>query len=121
MTEHQIQRGILDYLPYVDVFSWRNNAGRVTVGEGEGKRMIILGKAGLPDIVGVLGKAYNLYYGRLFGIEVKRPNKEPTELQRNMLTELYNHGAVVMVAHSVTEVETFLKNLKQGGSYVLHL
>lgn len=120
-TEHQIQTAILNLLPIMGVYAWRNNSGRIAVGEGRSRRMILLGKAGLPDVLGVLGGSYGLYYGRLLGIEVKRPSKNPTELQKEALTELARHGAVVLVAHSINEVEELLKKLKQGGSYAFSL
>ena len=39
------------------------------------------GKSGVPDIVGCL-------YGAFFGIEVKRPGKEPTAIQARRMREI---------------------------------
>ena len=39
------------------------------------------GKSGVPDIVGCL-------YGAFFGIEVKRPGKEPTAIQTRRMREI---------------------------------
>ena len=99
-TEHQIQSAILSMLPYYGVFAWRNNSGMIAVGEGKFRRMIKLGVAGLPDIIGVHKDT-----GRLVAIEVKRPKMKTTLLQDQMLDKLTEYGAIVMVAHSMDEVE----------------
>lgn len=99
-SEHDIQSAILNILPYLGVYAWRNNSGMVAVGEGRFRRMIKLGKAGLPDIIGVQNKT-----GKMVGIEVKRPGKKPTDLQAQTLKELQDFGAIAFVATSVDEVQ----------------
>lgn len=106
LSEHQIQNQILEWLPYYGVFAWRNNSGLVSVGEGRYKRMIKMGQAGLPDIIGVQKAT-----GRLVAIEVKRPKKKPTELQQQTLQTLKDHGAIAFVATSIEDVKKELNSL----------
>jgi len=98
-SEHDIQTSILNVLPYYDVFAWRNNSGIIPVGEGRYRRMIKLGVAGMPDILGIQRSS-----GRLVGIEVKKPGKKPTDTQKHMLETLEEYGAIVIVAHSVEDI-----------------
>lgn len=100
LLEKDIQRQILEYLAYQpDIYAWRNNAGMI-LKEHKGKtRAINLGEAGLPDILGVIAPE-----GRLLGIEVKRPGREPTKLQQGKIEELRQRGALVFVATSVEDV-----------------
>ena len=110
-SEHQIQSAILEYCAYWGIKAWRMNAGRYSVGEGMNKRFIIGAPAGTPDIIGVLGKRYGENYGRMVAIEVKKPSKKPTDIQNRVIEELLAHGALVIIAHSVEEVEATLKNI----------
>ena len=54
------------------------------------------GLAGWPDL-------YALVAGRPLHLEVKRPGRKPTKLQRLRLAELADHGAVVGIVTSVDE------------------
>lgn len=105
-SEHQIQSAILEWLPYLGVYAWRNNSGMIAVGEGRYRRMIKLGKAGLPDIIGV-----HKTTGRMIAIEVKRPGKKPTELQENTIRELREYNAIAFVATSIDDVKKELEVL----------
>lgn len=97
--EHAIQNAILSVLPYYGVYAWRNNVGMAS-GMYKGKAWFIkMGKAGLPDIIGVQKRT-----GRMVAIEVKRPGKTPTDIQERVMGELHEYGALVFVATSVDEV-----------------
>jgi hypothetical protein len=98
-SEHDIQTAILNMLPYYNVYAWRNNSGMIAVGEGKYRRMIRLGTAGLPDIIGVHKDT-----GRLVACEVKKPGKKPTVLQQQMMDKLEEYGAIVFVASSINDV-----------------
>ena len=113
-SEHQIQNAILEYCAYLDIYAWRNNAGLISVGEGRSKRFIKMGKAGLPDIIGVLGSRYGRHFGRMIAIEVKRPTGEVSDIQQRTIEELSAFGAYVFVARSVDDVEEALEELKKG-------
>ena len=59
--------------------------------------------------------------GLYIAIEVKRPGKKPTALQQSWLKEKEDHGAIVMVATSVEDVEKHLiKLLANVSEQVLH-
>ena len=104
-TEHQIQSSILEWLPYLGVFAWRNNSGMIALTGKDGKpRMIKMGMAGLPDILGIQKST-----GRLVAIEVKRPGKKPTDIQQRMLQELTDYGALAFVATNIEDVQAKLK------------
>ena len=64
--------------------------------------------AGRPDISGCIN-------GRRFEIEVKRPGKGATKLQKAMLRRWEQAGAVVGVATSKGEAEELLKELLELG------
>lgn len=104
-SEHDIQNSILEYLNATGWLAWRHNSGMISTGEGKYRRMIRMGTAGMPDVFAVK-KNYPL-----LGIEVKKPKNKPTVAQERMLTELREHGAATIVAHSVDEVERFIKIL----------
>lgn len=48
------------------------------------------GKSGVPDIVGCID--YGRWSGMMFGIEVKRPGKEPTAIQWKRMAEIEAAG-----------------------------
>lgn len=60
-------------------------------------RPITCTEAGHPDIV-------CLVQGRMFGIEVKQPGKNPTALQKKRLEQIESAGGCGIVAHSVEDV-----------------
>ena len=72
-SEKLIQRKILKWLSTTGLLYWRQNSGFTFIG----KRRIVLGAAGLPDIIVVIPPD-----GRLLGLEVKsakgkmRPSQE---------------------------------------------
>ena len=101
ISEHDIQTAIQGYLSAYGWLVWRNNSGMIKTDKGH---MVKMGLAGLPDL-------FAIKKGKLLAIEVKRPGKKPTEIQEYMLNELFEHGAKVIVAHSIDEVEEFIKTL----------
>ena len=57
--------------------------------------------SGWPDVVGCYG-------GRFFAIEVKQPGCEPTKLQAEEIDRWRSAGGLVIVAHSLEEVQAFM-------------
>jgi len=86
MLEKDIQKKIMKFLKSLDNASF----DVTTIG--------MYGNKGTADIVGVL-------CGRYVAIEVKRPNKFPTALQKHWLDTKTKCGAICFVATSVREVE----------------
>lgn len=96
--ESEIQRGILDYLKLRGYLCKRNNSGKI-ISHRRGKTWAVnLGAAGWPDIIG-LTKG-----GKFFGIEVKRPGEEATEIQKEIGLQIEMSGGIWFVAHSIDEV-----------------
>lgn len=61
-----------------------------------------MGESGIPDRLGVLN-------GMFVGVEVKAPGKKPTAIQEAKHKDLRRAGAIIIVAHSVEELEEELK------------
>jgi Holliday junction resolvase len=62
-------------------------------------------KSGLPDILGC-------WKGRFVGFEVKRPGKNPTEIQKNTIKEIIKAGGIAKIVTSVDEVLNLIKGVK---------
>jgi hypothetical protein len=101
-SEHEIQTAIINWFNYHRWFVWRNNSGMIAVGEGKYRRMVKMGLAGLPDVFAIKD-------GILACVEVKRPGNKPTDLQKQRLEQLEEHGAWTLVAYSVDDVEKKFK------------
>lgn len=65
-------------------FVWRQSSGTFQ----EGDRFISTGPKGMPDVLGILNG------GRFFGIEVKRPGREPDPRQAERIAHFKAIGAV---------------------------
>lgn len=65
------------------------------------------GRNGIPDRLLV-------YNGRHWFVELKRPGKKPTELQRSVARELRSHGAVTLWADSLESVQKIAYALWAG-------
>lgn len=111
-SERDIQNVCLIYLNSIGIWAWRNNSGMVVIGEVK-KRMVRVGMAGLPDILGVCGPIFKngKYLGKFIGVEVKRPKKTTTSIQDWVIAELKKFGAIVFVTHSLSEMQEQLKSL----------
>lgn len=101
-TEHDIQTVIMHWFTRNGWLVWRNNSGKIVVGEGRFRRMIHMGKVGMPDVLAIKD-------GILAAVEVKRPKGKTTPIQEEVLKDLEKHGAWTLVAHSVDEVEAKFK------------
>jgi len=101
VVESDIQKAILDYLLMNQVYCWRNNTGAYKVDN----RFIRFGKKGSSDILGILRD------GRFLAIEVKQPDKEPTEDQKEFLQAIAENNGIALVAHSLDEVMEDLNGL----------
>lgn len=97
MSESAIQRSITDMAVAHGYKVYRLNSG------GRRGRVRLL-EDGTPDLLIVLRK------GRSLWIEVKRPDEEPTVVQRLRHRELRNLGHAVAVCHSVPD---FLAALRE--------
>lgn len=100
--EHAIQSEILKKLRQAGVFCWRNNSGQIRTQN----RMIVIGKAGMPDILGYLPD------GTGFAIEVKHKSiMDVTQGQYNTLKKLHDTGVLAFASNNaqaaVDEILTY--------------
>lgn len=98
MLESEIQKNILDYLELRGICAWRTNAGQT-------RNNVKLAPKGTPDIIGYLPN------GLFLGIEVKRPGKHPTDVQKRWMLKASSSGCVAFVAKSVEDVSDALDKL----------
>ena len=103
-TEQQILNAILEFLNRSGHFAWRNNTGGVYKTHGEHTRFFRFGHPGSADILGI-----QYFSGKFIAIEVKRPGKEPTELQKNFLNIIKSQGGIAFVAHSIDDVINYFQ------------
>lgn len=69
----------------------------------------IYGRSGIPDRIGILPG------GRMIAVEVKAdPTKKPTELQKKVIGEMMDAGAIVWLVDSDLKVEALRTALKLG-------
>lgn len=69
-------------------------------------RPIVCHESGHPDIIAVIN-------GQFVGIEVKRPGKKPTVLQRKRIDQIIAAGGHAFVAFSVDDVKIELDKLRK--------
>lgn len=113
-TESQVIKSVLSYLAVLQANGivhdfWRNNTGSILIEE---KRFLQFGKAGLPDIIGVMRD------GKFLGLECKRPANpghhpagKLSEHQSLFLDGSKKSGAVCDVIYSIEDVTALFKKL----------
>ncbi len=100
--EQDIQRAILSLLALRGFRVFRRNvAGVMKMASGG---FMKVGEKGQSDIYG-----WHRGTGRHIEVEVKRPGKEPNQLQRAYLDDAHMDGCIAFYADSVDMVEAELK------------
>lgn len=89
--EQDIQKDILKFLEKMGILAIKHN----NIG--------IYARAGVPDLLCCSKQ------GRFIGVEVKRPGQKPKPIQQSFLDTINSLGGVGIVATSVEDVETQLK------------
>lgn len=118
LTEKQIQDTLVGYLRMRGYYVSRMNSGKYSVGEGGQRRFIMGHEAGTPDLMAFKQSPLEITCYRcetkyaiepkptgLLFIEVKRPGKKPTLLQKTKMEELRRFGAKCYVATSVEDLQ----------------
>jgi Holliday junction resolvase len=100
-TEHAIQTQLMQYLRTKGWYVMRLNSGKFSVGEGAGRRFINGQDAGTPDLMAFIALPTGI---RLYFIEVKRPGKKPTPLQKAKMEDLEKYGAHCFVATCIEDL-----------------
>ena len=103
--ESHIQKAIVEYLEYRDIFHYRNNSGAFKREDGHFYRF---GAKGSPDIVCVID-------GKFVGIEVKRYGGKQSDYQKDFQSNLEAAGGRYLLAYSVEDVHNALTKQVKGG------
>lgn len=90
LSEHQIQKEILELLNSIGVYCWRNNSG----GHGVWK----YGKKGSSDIIGIIKG------GIFLAIEVKKEKGIVSKEQQLFLDRINQDGGIGFVARNIMDV-----------------
>src|SRR3990167_833882 len=114
VSEHQLMTLLKNYLTAKGWYVMRLNAGMIKTETGHRVR---LAEVGMPDLMafrrygdlGVKVKSLIDDASVLVFIEVKVPGDKPTFAQEHKMEELREHGARTIVAHSLEELEEYLK------------
>lgn len=107
LSEHQLQRLILDYLATQPGKYWRINTGASVAEHNGKKRFFRFGSKGMADIIGIAPS------GQFVAIEVKvKPNK-PTAEQQQFLETVWYNGGLAVVAYSLEDVQKLFDNIKK--------
>lgn len=93
MLESKIQKDILAFLRRNRVYHFRFQAQS--------------NLNGLPDII-------CLYKGFFLGLELKKENGKPTELQLKKINSINENGGIGRIIRSVEEVEDLLREIDEG-------
>jgi hypothetical protein len=128
VKETPVQRQILDGLLMMGVFAWRNQRiptpivkhGRDSFGrhtmDFKGFRLADPHTIGMPDILA-------LHEGKLYGIEVKRPDKSSKQSPKQIEWEekIERNGGVYILARDWEDVHPFfLKNSRLRKNKYVH-
>src|SRR3990167_3953746 len=98
ILEKDIQKSILEWLSWQQIFAWRNNSGRLLITDKKyGKRMINVGIKGSPDIIAILKG------GIFLGIECKSPKMQLTDDQLLFASRLRKAGGIYILARSIDD------------------
>lgn len=102
ITEAMIQRAIMDYLDIVakqkPIYHFRAGAGAMKTEQG---RYFKTGRAGLPDVVVLLG-------GRWIGLEVKTATGRQSTAQKNAENYIKDAGGEYYIVRSVSDVKSII-------------
>lgn len=107
MTEHAIQNECLALLAILGCWRIRVNSGAVRATNEAGRERFFRfnSEKGCSDILGALPASHGT---RLLAVEVKRPGKSPTALQRSFLDTVAAAGGLALVVHSAAELADYL-------------
>ena len=80
---------------------WKNGASALRIGD----RFVRTGTAGVPDLMACRG-------GQLLCVEIKAGKDRLSAAQSDWLLKAKQHGAIVIVAHHIEDVSTYLESDK---------
>lgn len=101
VQESIVLKSCLEWLQAHNIYCWRNNTGACKAGS----RFIRYGYKGSSDILGILPD------GRFLAVECKRgKGGVVSDDQKVFLSKIAVNGGVAIVAHSLEDMTTALKN-----------
>ena len=104
-SEQQIQSACITFLQYRQFMVFRMNAGMIKTESGS---MVKVGQAGNPDLMAIkpetIDRPLTLYW-----LELKRPGKKSTPIQKARQDELRAVGCQVYEIHSLDELSAAIK------------
>lgn len=104
MKEQDLVNTILDWLRSHGAWAIRVNSGSMPIEQANGRRRIFRGApSGTPDIIACWPG------GLMMGIECKMPGNKPTPLQAATLDTIRDADGLAVVAYSVEDVESALR------------
>ena len=106
ISEHDIQKLILEWLQLNGFYAWRQNVGAAPYTYKGKTRFIRYGQKGAADILGI---SIDKTGGRLLAVECKVPGKSPTPDQQAFLDAINDQGGIAFCAHSLDEVIAYFK------------
>lgn len=102
VKESEIQKACLDYLRYKRIFCFKaSSTGIYDPTRGIFRKGT---SPGCPDIIAIIR-------GQFVGIEVKTPKGKLSDVQKSFHENIIESGGIVMVVHSVEELESDLQEL----------
>jgi len=106
--ENNVLKACMQVLHYSGLFHIkRNNSGKVMASYKGKSRIITLGEAGWPDIIG-----FGKYSGKFLGVECKYDparKKKPTQLQKDFLELGAASGCYAVLAYGTEDLSTILE------------
>ncbi|MDR0411958.1 MAG: VRR-NUC domain-containing protein [Treponema sp.] len=105
-TENEIVKASLEYLQARNIPAIRMNVGAVRFADENGRRNFVrFGTPGMSDILGILPD------GRALAVECKTANGKLSNFQSEFLDAIRHNNGVAIVARSVEDIESGLKEV----------
>lgn len=102
MSEHELQKSILEFLKLKNIFAWQNKTQGTfdpRIGRFRSNPHTL---KGVSDILGI-------YKGKFLAIEVKTEKGKATDEQLAFIHEVKRQGGWACIARSIEDVDIFLK------------
>lgn len=99
LKEKEIQKQIIEYLQFKNIFHYRNNTGTFSNNKGG---FYSFGAVGSPDVICVIDGIY-------IGLEVKKPGGKQSENQKAFQKNLEAAGGKYFLVYSLDDVIKIIK------------
>lgn len=106
ITEHELMNWCISRLSLANFYVWRNNAGRIPIRSTTGaiQRMIIIGKKGVGDIIGISST------GKFCNFEIKVGYNKLSPAQESFGEEVTLRGGIHRVFYTTEECDLFCQS-----------